>query len=156
MHKTLLATFFVAMATISNAEFIARNNTVLDTDRNLIWYRCTIGMRFEPVKQICNGSPQALTQTQIPAVIEQANKQLGGSWRLPSKNELRSLVCKKCDAPKIDAELFPNFLSDRYWSGQKNWMSRKNYWSMNFYTGWLHGMAFPDQELYVVLVRDIR
>ncbi|MBT6342100.1 MAG: hypothetical protein HOJ51_01605, partial [Tateyamaria sp.] len=52
MHKTLLAAFFLALATISNAEFIARNNTVLDTDRNLIWYRCTIGMRFEPVKQI--------------------------------------------------------------------------------------------------------
>jgi hypothetical protein len=34
-------------------------------------------MRFEPVKQICNGSPEALTQRQIPAVIAQANKQLG-------------------------------------------------------------------------------
>ena len=39
MHKTLLAAFFVALATISNAEFIARNNTVLDTDRNLILIR---------------------------------------------------------------------------------------------------------------------
>lgn len=156
MRKFLLTLSVLCFAATANAELIARNNTVIDAENGLLWYRCTIGMRFDPVKETCVGSPQALSQAQIPAVIRQANDQLGGKWRLPNKNEIRSLVCKACDSPKIDQKLFPNFLSDRYWTGQRNWMSRKNYWSINFYTGWLHGMSFPNQELYVLLVRDIK
>ena len=90
MRKFLWTLSFVCFAAPASAELTARNNTVIDAENGLLWYRCTIGMRFDPVKETCVGSPHALSQDQIPAVIRQANDQLGGKWRLPNKNEIRS------------------------------------------------------------------
>ena len=156
MNKFWILFCLLSFAATANAELTARSNMVIDSEKKLLWYRCTIGMQFEPIKKACVGAPQPMSMAQVKDVIEQANEQLGGSWRLPNKRELKSLVCKTCESPKIDKDLFPNFLNDRYWTGQKNWMSWKNYWSINFYTGWTYGMSFPEQELYVLLVRDIR
>ena len=87
------------------------------------------------------------------AIIFIANLELGGIWRLPSKRELELLVCANCDPPKIDKKSFPSTSKEPYWTGQKNWISPKNFWSINFMTGYSYGRFFPDKELALRLVK---
>ena len=56
---------------------------------------------------ICVGKVVKLNQEEIMDAIDQANKQLGGTWRLPTIEELESLVCADCGPPKIREKYFP-------------------------------------------------
>ena len=94
-----------------------------------------------------------LTQYEVAEAIQIANRELGGIWRLPTRKELEFLVCKSCPAPKIDKFVFPGTVSEPYWTGQRNWISPKNFWSVNFMTGHSYGRFFPYQRLAVRLVR---
>ena len=44
--------------------------------------------------------------TSIEDANFQLNSQIEGKWRLPSRKELESIVCKNCDGAKIDKKLF--------------------------------------------------
>ena len=44
--------------------------------------------------------------------INIANKQLGGQWRLPTKDELVSIVCKACPSPKINKDILEQAKKD--------------------------------------------
>ena len=80
----------------------------------------------------------------IDEVIIQANSQLGGFWRLPTRKELENLVCMSCDKVKINDKFFPNTPYEPFWTGEKNnWSKTKGfYWSVNFFTGHTFG-RFP-------------
>ena len=69
--------------------------------------------------------------------------------------ELESLVCQECSAPKIDKVVFPNTLAEPYWTGEKNWVTSQNIWSVNFMTGFSYGRFFPNQSLAVRLVKGL-
>ena len=68
--------------------------------------------------------------------VDLANKELGGNWRLPTVDELKTLVCKDCPPPKIDERLYPITMAAPYWSSTKNRWSVGRYWTVNFYTGY--------------------
>ena len=89
-----------------------------------------------------------------PIALQQANEQMGGEWRLPSRKELEGLVCSECKPPKINVKYFPGTENEPYWTGQRNWISPKNYWSVNFMTGDTYGRFFPYQKLFVMIVKD--
>ena len=91
---------------------------------------------------------------EIEQAIAQANTQLGGSWRLPTKSELQTLVCDTCYGTKIDSVLFPNTAAEPYWTSSKNWVAPRNRWSISFMTGESYGRFFPEQRLAVRLVSD--
>ena len=98
---------------------------------------------------ICNpafpdGKAIKLKMSQIDEVIIQANNQLGGFWRLPTREELENLVCMSCDKVKINDKFFPNTPYEPFWTGEKNnWSKTKGfYWSVNFFTGHTFG-RFP-------------
>ena len=90
----------------------------------------------------------------VPQAIGIANEQLGGSWRLPTKTELQSLVCQDCSSPKINKKVFPNTDNAPYWTGDKSIFNRKFYVSVNFHTGFSFNRFSPIKELAVRLVRD--
>ena len=90
----------------------------------------------------------------VPKALEIANEQLGGGWRLPSKAELKSIVCKECGSPKIDKEIFPNTDNAPYWTGDQSIFNSKFYVSVNFHTGFSFNRFSPIKELAVRLVRD--
>ena len=139
---------------ISNhsSSYILSGYMAVDLRTGAEWMRCSVGQVFQ--NDDCTGEAIKLTQKEVRQAIEIANDELGGIWRLPTLEELEFLVCKECPPPKIDKVVFPKTLSEPYWTSEKNWVSPKNIWSVNFMTGFSYGRFFPYQSLAVRLVRD--
>lgn len=98
--------------------FEIRGALVLDRASGLLWQRCSVGQRHEASSGRCVGQPQLLRHAD--ARIQA--RALGEGWRLPSVNELRSLVDPRCGVPAIDPQAFPGFgyppqQGMPYWTG---------------------------------------
>ena len=83
---------------------------------------------------------------QVEYAISEAKRQLGGNWRLPTRQELESLVCEECTAPKINSKYFPKISPEAYWTSDKNTLNPKTFWSVNFMTGHSYSRFFPYQS----------
>ncbi len=81
---------------------------VFDKETKLTWQRCSVGQKW--IEGLgCTGTPQELSWTQA--------KKLDGTWRLPTKDELDTLVSDAC-LRSANAEAFPGFTLQHpnYWS----------------------------------------
>ena len=136
----------------SDSRFITKEHIVVDLEHQIEWLRCSVGQRWDGSK--CSGSIVNLSLDIVPEAIKLANEQLGGKWRLPSKTELTSIVCKECPSPKINQEIFPNTDNAPYWTADKSIYNSKFYVSVNFHTGFSFNRFSPIKELAVRLVRD--
>lgn len=145
---------FCAASTTQASEYIARDHVVIDLKFGIEWLRCTVGQVWDGTG--CTGKLVKLNQEEIASAILQANEQLGGSWRLPTRDELEGLVCHECERPKISKKYFPQTSSEPYWTGEVNRFAKRHMWSVNFFTGHTYGRFFPYQQLAVRLVRDRR
>lgn len=81
--------------------FIAKGNEVVDTQTKRIWRRCPLGQTWQ-AKKGCIGHIERLNHKEAEAKI----RALGQGWRLPSMDELMSLVEKRCKSPMINEALF--------------------------------------------------
>ena len=135
-----------------SSDFISRGYYVIDLKNKIEWLKCPVGMVWQHNE--CKGKAVKLELSQIEEAISMANNQLGGKWRLPSRLELESLICKKCSNVKINTEIFPRTPAEPFWSGEKNtWQPRYN-WIVNFFNGNTFG-RFPDYKPnYARFVRD--
>ena len=145
---TLISSYSYA----SDSRFMTKEHIIVDLERKIEWLRCSVGQRWDGSK--CSGNIVNLSLDIVPEAIKLANEQLGGKWRLPSKNELSSIVCKECPSPKINKEIFPNTDNAPYWTGDKSIYNSKFYVSVNFHTGFSFNRFSPIKELAVRLVRD--
>ena len=136
----------------SDSRFMTKEHIVIDLERQIEWLRCSVGQRWDGSK--CSGNIVNLSLDIVPEAIKLANEQLGGKWRLPSKTELTSIVCKECPSPKINKEIFPNTDNAPYWTGDQSIYNSKFYVSVNFHTGFSFNRFSPIKELAVRLVRD--
>ena len=132
--------------------FVTKGHIVVDLERQIEWLRCSVGQRWNGSE--CSGNIVNLSLDMVPKALEIANEQLGGGWRLPSKAELKSIVCNECPSPKIDKEIFPNTDNAPYWTGDQSIFNSKFYVSVNFHTGFSFNRFSPIKELAVRLVRD--
>jgi len=152
-----LYTLFVTLclsATVSYGQFFEEGRFVRDVRNNIIWYRCTLGQVWNNDTETCSGETVRLSQDEISIAVQQAEQQLGGQWRLPTKDELESLICVECAPPKIRQKYFPNIEREAYWSGTKNRWNGRMYWSVNFLTGHAYSRFFFYQQLPALIVRD--
>lgn len=138
----------------AHSQYYERDYLVKDLVFDIEWMRCSVGHRWDPEQETCWGEAIRLNHAEIAQAIKQANEQLGEGWRLPTLDELESLVCAACTPPKIDAEHFPNTMAEPYWTGSQNFWSPKNFWTVSFMTGDRYGRFFPSQRMMVRLVRD--
>ena len=136
----------------SNAQFVAKDHIVIDLRSGVEWLRCSVGQRWNGTE--CVGDIVKLNQEMSVQAIELANEQLGGNWRLPTREELENIVCHKCNRPKIDLSIFPNTPAEPFWTGEQNQYSPRHVWSVNFFTGHTYGRFMPFQDLVIRLVRD--
>lgn len=136
----------------ADSRFVTKEHIVVDLERQIEWLRCSVGQRWNGSE--CSGNIVNLSLDMVPKALEIADEQLGGGWRLPSKAELKSIVCKECPSPKIDKEIFPNTDNAPYWTGDQSIFNSKFYVSVNFHTGFSFNRFSPIKELAVRLVRD--
>jgi hypothetical protein len=153
MLKLLVALAAISLLSpsTSSAQFFEEGNFVRDVRNNVIWYRCTLGKVWDYNTDTCTGETVRLNQEELLIAIKQAEQQLGGSWRLPTRNELETLVCDKCDPPKIREKYIER---EAYWTGTKNRFHSKMFWSVNFMTGNSYSRFFEYQQLPALLVQD--
>ena len=135
-----------------DSRFVTKGHIVVDLERQIEWLRCSVGQRWNGSE--CSGNIVNLSLDMVPKALEIANEQLGAGWRLPSKAELKSILCKECPPPKIDKEIFPNTDNAPYWTGDQSIFNSKFHVSVNFHTGFSFNRFSPIKELAVRLVRD--
>lgn len=84
---------------------------------------------------------------------EKAVAELGDGWRLPTREELQSIVDASRHDPAIDPDKFPDTESRSYWTSTTCAWNDNARWVVAFYTGHVYG-APPDYSACVRAVRD--
>ena len=102
----------------------------------------------------CQGEIKMLTVAQAEQISAVMRENWGGGWRLPTVKELKGLIQKNVEAPKIDGETFPNTHQGSYRTNDQSFYTDQYFWTVNFYTGQLYNRFFYFQENAVRLVRD--
>ena len=123
----------------SSSAFINNGDgTVTDTSTGLMWQRGT--------------APGDKTWQEALAYCEALDLGDHTDWRLPTINELRSLVDFSCYSPSINTTYFPNTLSSYYWSSTSYSKSTSYAWSVEFN----HGEDPQYYKLNYFYVRAVR
>lgn len=90
------------------------NGTITDSVTGLMWKKCVEGLSLSGSD--CTGTATPLTWS---GALERAGSDTtggSGDWRLPTKNQLLSLVETACRSPAINTSRFPNTQPNYYWS----------------------------------------
>ncbi len=142
------------------------DETVLDTKTGLMWMRCALGQAWDG--ETCIGSPSGMNWD---TAWKQSEYDFAGhqDWRLPTIDELRTLVDTRYLASTFNRSVFINCPSDKFWSSSlltgwrecPNWESWHDYllngikcaWVIDFYKGGIEYSSCSDNIHYVRLVR---
>lgn len=98
---------------------------VIDKETKLTWQRCSFGQKWQDGAG-CVGTPEQLTWAQA--------KKMSGAWRLPTKDELGTLISNAC-LKSANAEVFPGFSlqTPEYWSSTETTPGQT--WIVNLTSG---------------------
>ena len=123
---------------------------VQDNNTGLIWEVKS------PVRGDLNFCEDSYTHHEAEArYIKNLNKKKYGGfsdWRLPNKDELRSIIDYGRTGPAVDTWYFPNTKSDFYWTSVAYKMQKPFIWGIFFGLG--SGICYaPSSERYVRAVR---
>jgi hypothetical protein len=122
---------------------------VLSRVTGMQWTRCSIGQN--PTGTGCAGIANRYTWDQANGL--EANIAGHDDWRLPTVEELQTLVEYRVFNPAINPEAFPNTPPANYWSSSEAAYDAFYAWSVHFANGfsnWRH----KRQRFEVRLVRD--
>jgi len=107
----------IKTVTIDSSRFdINEDGTVTDIETGLTWQRCALGQRWSGAT--CIGEAELYTWEEANHSYNPLAGKRGEekNWRLPKLNELAGIVDIRCKSPRIDLELFPNTLSQPFWT----------------------------------------
>ena len=110
----------------------ADGQEVHDSKTQLTWRRCAEGMSWNG--KACTGKPVKFSYVS-------AQKYVQGSvgWRLPTRDELLTLVDKTKKKPAIDGNAFPNTPPTMFWATRPESSDNLNAWIVDFSRGHVFG-----------------
>lgn len=138
----------------ANEEVIFNNyldnsdGTVTDTLTALTWMRCALGQTWDGTT--CVGDAQGYTWDQAMALRH--DFATNDKWRLPSIDELRSLIDKSGISPAINHQAFPMKTGGFFWSSSADSIFAMGVY---FHSG-VTGVRARDNSRYIRLVHDGR
>lgn len=136
--------------------FVVEEATAVDLHTGLRWARCAAGYDWAGGACIRNTQLAESFDWQSALQYSTAATYAGeAGWRLPNKNELDSLVERKCEQPAINSEVFPGTDSVNFWTNSMVPHNVGRAWSINFGRG-DHNTTTRDTELGVRLVKDVQ
>jgi len=128
------------------------NGTVTDITTHLQWQRFHVGQRWENEGVV--GESDRLTFEQAAEVAQQCNYLGYTDWRVPTIEELKSLVYSSSGLPKtwndtgemcegdyqkpticLEAFPWPDFVASFVWSSSPSAVNSNDAWFINFYVG---------------------
>ncbi len=128
--------------------------TVIDNKTGLMWKKCSEGQTGSS----CTGRAKTFSWEQAFEYVQTLNKNTGfegySDWRLPTINELRSLIEERCVNPAVNAEVFPNTLSKAFWTSSPFAGFTNHAWYVNFDQGYDNYLRIKYDGNYLRLVRS--
>jgi len=110
----------------SDFEFLAHGSAVRHKTTGLEWQRCPAGMKFtagaaaDHSQDACQGTAGMFTLESANQYAAQANAGTGldgkTDWRLPTMDELSSIVEDACQVPAINLKIFPDTPVTWFWA----------------------------------------
>lgn len=123
--QAILATLLFALAhpaaranPCATERFVLDDEVAKDAKTKLVWKRCSHGLEWLD-RDGCGGKIEGLP---LNAAHDLARK-AGGGWRLPTADELLTLVVRGCGEPAIDRDIFPDVPLDPGGEGSLYWTS---------------------------------
>lgn len=112
---TLLGSIGISFVAHAGSNLVISGDTVYDKKTDLTWARCSVGLRWNSATNYCVGLKKRMK-------FDEAKKMVfSNGWRLPTMNELLTLVEKPSGANNlhIDFNAFPDTAdvpTTKYWS----------------------------------------
>ncbi len=97
------------------------DGTVTDTKTKLVWRHCVVGMKWNGSS--CEGHSEAYKFKAAKIQLLEMNKARDSKrsdWRLPTREELASLVESRCYKPAINLDVFPYSPESGFWTSDEN------------------------------------
>jgi hypothetical protein len=123
-------------------EILANGAEIRDLRTGLVWQRCQVGQKWNGTT--CIGKAKEFT-------FDEAEKLAGQDWRLPTKDELLTLVDLSAGRPTINHKAFPNTPAANVWTCSPYTFYSDYSWLVDFNNGYPNGSA-----TYVNGVRLVR
>ena len=130
----------------------ADDGLVTDTITGLQWQRCIVGLQYNDVVGRCVGMPRRYSFNEAASFAELESERSEFGWRVPSRDELASLVISDCRHPALDTSAFPNTPISSFWSNSVSPNVSEFAWAVYFGDGESSYMLTSDR-LYLRLVR---
>ena len=131
----------VSQGTVAKVASFTDNNdgTITDLNTDLMWTKCSMNNSGTGTLQTYTSGCTNLaagTRNWSQALTDCTNLVLAGkSWRLPNKNELKSIVDKSVTNPTVRAAYFPNTTASSYWTSSTFANNTANAWVVQFSNG---------------------
>lgn len=133
--------------------FLFKGDAAEDGKTGLIRKRCAVGMVWDPAKNTCAGQSESLNQQ----TAKEAAAVAGQGWRVPTGEELETLLVSTCDGPRINTVAFPSTETSNFGEGAKFWTSTEAmpglFYYFDFSNGWVD-MHSAGYGLSVLLVKS--
>lgn len=132
-------------------ETIGADNVVTDIKTGLMWKQCSEGLSGVD----CTIGTLVSNNWQQALELAEATDFAGyNDWQVPNTKQLNSLVASNCTDPAINATVFPNMPSQKFWSSTPIDGFPDQIWTIIFLNGYGSG-NLRDGTGYVRLVRSL-
>ena len=106
--------------TTPTAQFSSSDSgAVFDSATSLMWQRCYVGQSFNSASNSCEGSPSTMSWQDVLQVARSENA-AGyadlSDWRLPTIEELSSIIEEACYGSAINLAVFPGAGHSEVWA----------------------------------------
>jgi hypothetical protein len=138
----------------SSTHQINADGTVHDPKTGLSWMSCSFGTTWE--NKTCTGNVEKQNWSSAKRFVTEVNEEKGfaghNDWRLPTSEELNSLVDVSCINPALNPDSFPATPPSGYWTADEDPYYDQGATLVFF----LHGKSYlanKQQNWYTRLVR---